>query len=224
MKKFFSPIFAIFILALIACEPKLSGPVLIEKSIEFHDPMGEWNSLEKIFYFTDSRPGNARRNYEVHLNNNNSYFRYINFEEELIYEVSGQTCLSADPKSDSCQRALTLRDYYTFLWGLPMKLSDAETSIENEFSRDSIEGVEAYVVKVPYEKDIWYIYLHPETFQMLAYKFYKEEGKGVGEIILLMDEIIVDNMKIPAERAWYRTENQEYLGTDILLRTSDFDQ
>ncbi len=59
---------------------------------------------------------------------------------------------------------------------------------------------------------------------MLAYKFYKDETKGVGEIILLKDEIIIDNMKIPAERAWYRTENQEYLGSDILLRTSDFEE
>jgi hypothetical protein len=84
-----------------------------------------------------------------------------------------------------------------------------------------LNGIQAFVVRVPYEKDIWYFYLHPESYAMVAYKFYQDEEKQQGEIIYLNDEVIIGEMKIPAERSWYRTENDEFLGTDFLLKTED---
>jgi hypothetical protein len=213
----------LFLFVLFSCEPKLTGQKLIEKSIVYHDPNAEWDSMRKVLLFSDTRPGKSSRNYEVQLDIPNAYFKYINRGEELVYEVDGQNCLTADKESEACEKALMLRNYYTFLWGLPMKLMDKGTDIEKDFSREMLDGVNAYLVKVPFERDVWFFYLHPETFQMLAYKFLTDEDKGVGEIINLQNELIVDNMRIPAERSWFRTENGEFLGTDYLLRTEDLD-
>jgi hypothetical protein len=210
------PVFIAF-----GCETKLSGPELIQRSIQYHDPSGEWKSFNKVMFFSDSRPGKSSRNYEVQLDNPNSYFKYINRGEELVYEVKDEECLSGVDQSPECQRALMLRNYYTFLWGLPMKLMNEGNRIEEEFSREMLDGIEAYVVKVPFEEDVWFFYLHPDTFQLMAYKFYMDEEKEVGEIIYLKGEVIVDNMKIPSERSWYRTEKDEFLGTDYLMRVSD---
>jgi hypothetical protein len=72
-------------------------------------------------------------------------------------------------------------------------------------------------VRVPYEKDIWYFYLEPETYRMAAYKFYQDEPNLKGEIIYLEGEYEFQGLKIPANRTWYRTETPEFLGTDMLV-------
>ena len=102
-----------------------------------------------------------------------------------------------------------------------INLSMPESIEYYEYKLEDFNGIEAFVVRVPYEKDIWYFYLHPETYGLMAYKFYKDEEKKIGEIILLKEEVIVGEMKIPSERSWYRTENEEFLGTDFLLKTED---
>ena len=223
MKNFHSHTFAaaIFLILFGSCDPKLTGSKLIHKSIEYHDPKGQWQELNKVFYFADSRAGKPSRQYSVQIDLPNDYFKYINKSENLVYEVDGEDCLSATPKSNDCERAMMLRNYYGYLWGLPMKLMDKGTEIEKEYTVEDLNGIGALVVRVPYEKDIWYFYLHPETFAMMAYKFYQDEEKQIGEIIYLKEELIVGEMKIPAERSWYRTENGEFLGTDFLLKTED---
>jgi hypothetical protein len=135
--------------------------------------------------------------------------------------VDGDICVSLPKESKDCERAMMLRNYYGYLWGLPMKLLDKGTEIEEKYQMEDLNGIQAFVVRVPYEKDIWYFYLHPESYAMVAYKFYQDEEKQQGEIIYLNDEVIIGEMKIPAERSWYRTENDEFLGTDFLLKTED---
>ena len=54
-----------------------------------------------------------------------------------------------------------------------------------------------------------------ESFEMKAYKFYQDEAAQKGEIIYLDGLLEVSDMKIPKARAWYRTEKNEFLGTDI---------
>jgi hypothetical protein len=212
---------AILLMLLGSCDSKLTGSKLIQKSIEYHDPNGQWQEVNKVFYFADSRPGKPPRQYTVQIDLPNDYFKYINSGENLVYEIDGENCLSASHESKECERAMMLRNYYGYLWGLPMKLMDKGTEIEKEFNVEDLNGIETFVVRVPYEKDIWYFYLHPETYAMLAYKFYQDEEKQLGEIIYLKEEIIVEEMKIPAERSWFRTENGEFLGTDFLLKTEN---
>lgn len=202
-----------------SCQPSLSGPELIKKSIQYHDPKGDWKSIKHVFYFSDIRPEKTSRHYQVSLDVSGNYFRYLNENEELIYEISNGRCLSGKPESPNCERGLMLRDYYLYLWGLPMKLLDKGTVITKDYQRVSINGLESYEVQVPYEKDVWYFYLHPENYSLIAYKFYKDEPKAIGEIIYLEGEINIGEMKIPAKRSWYRTENNEFLGTDFLLKT-----
>jgi hypothetical protein len=98
-----------------------------------------------------------------------------------------------------------------------MKLLDPGTAIEDSVRMESLNGVTYHVVRVPYEKDIWYFYLEPETYRMAAYKFYQDEPNLKGEIIYLEGEYEFQGLKIPANRTWYRTETPEFLGTDMLV-------
>lgn len=192
----------------------LTGPELIEKSIEFHDPKGNWGSFEGTFVFQDSLPpGRDSRFYKVTLDNSKSKMKY--WIEGLEYEVIQDSVSVLEGEVEDA-RALRMRNYYTYLWGLPMKLQDQGTQIDSEVDEEEIKGKTYKVVRVPYEEDIWYFYLDPETYQMEAYKFYKDEPNQVGEIIYLEGLTEAKGMKIPSNRTWYRTEKPEFLGTDQL--------
>ena len=52
---------------------------------------------------------------------------------------------------------------------------------------------------------------------MEVYQFFKGEDKKTGEYILLSDEILVNGIKIPQNRAWYYNKDDGYLGTDTLV-------
>ena len=100
------------------------------------------------------------------------------------------------------ERALVLRNYYLYLWGLPMKLYDKSTP-EITLAKDENIGEKlCNVLRVQYEKDTWYFYIDDFSGRMLQYKFYKDEEAGKGELITLEDEIEVQSIKIPQKRNW----------------------
>jgi hypothetical protein len=204
------------ILACFSCmpQPPKTGFQLVEQSIKYHDPKSEWPYLKATFVLKDSLPaGRDSRSYEFSLDNSTSKMSYSIIG--LRYEVWNDSVAQIQGEIDK-ERALRMRNYYTYLWGLPMKLKDPGTVIEDEIKTEVINGKEYLVARVPYEIDIWYFYFDPETYRMEAYKFYKDEPNEVGEIIYLEGEVEFSNMKVPANRTWYRTEKPEFLGTDML--------
>ncbi len=192
-----------------------TGKELILKSIEYHDPNNNWSYLKASFVIQDSLPpGRDSRLYEVFLDNSNSKMGYK--IEGLSYEVVQDSLIQKKGEIEE-ERALRMRNYYTYLWGLPMKLMDNGTLIEDSILHEILEGKEYLVARVPYDKDTWYFYINPKNFRMEAYKFYQDEASLKGEIIYLQNEIEFNTLRIPAKRTWYRTEKPEFLGTDILL-------
>jgi hypothetical protein len=208
----------LFSLIAFACEKpsnQLTGPELIQKSIEFHDPNQAWPKLKATFTFTDSLPApRESRSYTVSLENKLSKMVYRNQDLNYIVWYDSVQVFNGEIENE---RAIRMRDYYTYLWGLPMKLNDPGTQIDQKVGKEELNGKDYLVTRVPYEKDIWYFYIDPETFQMEAYKFYQDEPNQKGEIIYLAGIKEYKGLKIPANRSWYRTENDEFLGTDQLL-------
>ena len=84
----------------------------------------------------------------------------------------------------------------------------------------TFKGKKYNVLKVTYDeavgKDIWYFYFDPETNAMEVYQFFKDESKKDGEYILLTEEVVINNIKMPKNRAWFYNKDDAYLGTDIL--------
>lgn len=218
--------FLILILCLLvfsACGPNTlddpqTGPEMIEASIRYHDPKGNWATLDATFWFEDSLPPSRNdRKYSVTINNAASEMSYA--IEGQSYKVIGDSVIVLEGEVED-ERALRMRNYYTYLWGLPMKLNDPGTLIDEKVGEEVLNGVTYHVVRIPYEKDIWYFYLEPKTFRMAAYKFYQDEPNLKGEIIYLEDEKVINGIRIPANRTWYRTEIPEFLATDKLVKVA----
>ena len=113
-----------------------------------------------------------------------------------------------------------MRDYYVYLYGLPMKLKDPGTQLEDKVYTKSLNGESFLCLKVTYDaavgKDSWYFYFDKKTYAMRHYQFYHDESKNDGEYILLSGEEIVQGIKMPKTRAWYTNQANAYLGTDVL--------
>ena len=119
------------------------------------------------------------------------------------------------------------QNYYTYLYGLPMKLKDAGTIIDENVILKEFNGKNYLVLKVTYEKEVgkdtWYFYFDPTTYAMEVYQFYHEEEKNDGEFILLSGLETVNGIKLPKERAWYFNKESKYLGTDFLITRQRYD-
>ena len=113
-----------------------------------------------------------------------------------------------------------MRNYYTYLYGLPMKLKDPGTNLDSKVQKRTFKGKEYLVLKATYDQkvgdDIWYFYFDPTTYAMEVYQFYHDESKNDGEYILLKDMEEIDGVKMPKVRAWYYNSDDTYLGTDTL--------
>ncbi len=215
MKKYLLLLILLIAFGCNAPSEKLTGPELIQKSIEYHDPNQVWPKLRATFRFTDSLPApRESRTYAVSFDNRLSKMVYRN--QDLNYIVWNDSVQVFKGEIEK-ERALRMRNYYTYLWGLPMKLKDPGTVIDPHVRSEEINGKRFHVVRVPYEKDVWYFYLDPETYRMEAYKFYQDEPNQKGEIIYLDGTREFGGMRIPANRTWYRTETPEFLGTDQLM-------
>lgn len=218
---------------------QITGLSLLDKSIEYHDPNNSWKTFNDTLNVAMETPNNLNRNSKIIINLPEEQFYLKTEKDTLVTEynlkkdecsiaLNGKTNLSDDvlkTNNLSCDRANLYKNYYTYLYGLPMKLKDEGTIINDNVERKTFKGKDYLVLKVNYDsevgKDIWYFYFNPKNYAMEVYQFYKTDNKGAikkdsGEYILLTEEEIINGIKMPKNRAWYYNKDDNYLGTDIL--------
>jgi len=231
--------FTIIITVFMSCEKELTSEQILNNSISYHDPNNEWNTFNSTFHITMETPDSPNRESDITINNPESafYLKVVKDTTMIEYKVRGDNCNIAFNRSAqfteeeakannlNCDRAKMYKNYYSYLYGLPMKLKDPGTHISETVERKSFKGKEYLVLKVTYDdsvgSDNWYIYLNPETYAMEVYQFFKKDENGnqkddSGEYILLTEEMVVNFIKMPKNRAWYYNKDDKYLGSDIL--------
>jgi Family of unknown function (DUF6503) len=210
---------------------------LIAASIQFHDPGNNWSKTKAMFNFSDTRPGKEARPATLYLNNTTSTLCVMREQEgsrvtrhtehdNFTYDVNGNFKPSEEEIEQynlNEKRTTMMRNYYLYLWGLPMKLTDPGTRVDPMIYDKKFDGKVTKAVRVTYDeevgKDIWYFYFDPGTSEMVGYQFYYDEAKNDGEYILISDLINVNGMKIPKNRTWYTNADSTLLGTDHLIST-----
>ncbi len=217
---------------------ELTGEQLLDKAIAYHDPNGVWETFNGELHITMLTPNKGKRVSEITLNLPKEYYKSeVTKGENTItstiekgkcsLKLNGNSNISKKQKDSlriTCERATFMKNYYSYLYGLPMKLKDPGTIITSKTESKSFKGKEYLVLKVTYEKEVgkdtWYFYFNPETYALEVYQFYHDETKNDGEYILLTGESIVNGIKMPKNRAWYYNKNDKYLGIDILNMTN----
>ena len=214
----------------------LTGNQLLQKTIEYHDPNNNWPAFNEVFKVTMETPNSNDRKSKIQINlpeelfaltveNAENTMEYILNGKECELRLNGSTEISETQQKNfnlNCERAAMMKDYYTYLYGLPMKLKDPGTIIDPKVNRKTFKNKEYLVLKVTYTEsvggDTWYFYFDPTTYAMEVYQFFHDESKNDGEYILLSGQETINKIKMPKRRAWYYNKDNTYLGTDILSK------
>lgn len=214
----------------------MTGTQLLDKAISYHDPDGKWPTFHGDLQVTMSTPDKSDRVTDFNINLPGQSFEITSVRDDITinqvispdgceYLLNGSSEISTEDIKQhrlNCDRTQTWRDYYTYLYGLPMKLRDPGTIIDPIVSDREFKGKAYKVLKVTYEAavgaDTWYFYFDPQTYAMEVYQFFKDESKNDGEYILLSGEETISGIKMPKTRAWYYNTADKYLGTDVLTR------
>lgn len=203
----------LFSLGWTAAAQPLTAEQILNKSLKYHDPKGEWRSFNHQLSFVSERPSGADRKSTVIINNNKGLFELK--EDNNNMGIVMDSCFLI-PSGKTCDQVKRTRNYYLYLWGLPMKLKDEGTILDPKVKEEQFEDFDCYLIRVPYEEDIWFFYIDKSTFAMKAYMFLKDELLRKGELIYLDEEEKIGNMRIPKKRKWVTMPDQKVLGTDIL--------
>jgi hypothetical protein len=227
-----------FLAIQITFSQSISGKELLDKAIQYHDPNGNWERFNSALNVAMETPNSPQRLSNIHINLPEEYFyikakrdttttEYTLNKDVCIIALNGETKISAEnlkANNLSCDRANMYKNYYTYLYGLPMKLKDPGTNISETVQQKRFKGKEYLVLEAKYDEavgsDVWYFYFDPTTYAMEIYQFFKGDpngkGKDTGEYILLTEEVTIQNIKMPKNRAWYYNKDDKYLGTDTL--------
>ncbi|NJB71681.1 hypothetical protein GGR42_002143 [Saonia flava] len=238
MKTLYIVLFCFLFCPLLSVGQELTGPKLLNRAIEYHDPNGTWKTFKGKLSITMKTPDKSNRISDIILDLPEKYFSLTvkkdgDITEQTLHKekcelaLNGNTSLSPkDIKNHrlTCDRTKMMKDYYTYLYGLPMKLRDPGTHVAPKVYPKHFRGKDYLAIKVTYDesvgKDTWYFYFDPETYAMEIYQFFHDERKNDGEFIILNGIEEVQGIKMPKTRAWYFNKDDKYLGTDILTKTS----
>jgi len=216
----------------------LTSSQLLEKAINYHDPNGNWESFNETFTVVMTTPNAPKRTSVISINLPSEYFSVTATKDsvtttyslnkglcEMLYNGKLMDSLSAKKYNMTSDRATLYKNYYTYLYGLPLKLKDPGANLYGNVEKKTFKGKNYLVLKVTYDEsvgsDVWYFYFNPKTYAMEVYQFFKTDENGKektdsGEYILLTEEAIVSGIRIPKVRAWYYNKDDKYLGTDTL--------
>ncbi|MCB0632265.1 MAG: DUF6503 family protein [Saprospiraceae bacterium] len=206
---------------------------LLKRSINYHDPKGKWGKIPLSLQLRETRPGGPDRmttvaidpkkgQFELDQNRNGDQIGILIKNDDCVFTLNGSNDISEADREKlrlNCDRAKSMRNYYTYLWGLPMKLQDEGTML-GEVKRTTFMERDAYSLKVMYDpevgSDIWYFYFDPSTYALIGYRFYHDEAANDGEYITLEGEAQLKDFRLPKQRKWYTHKEDKFLGEDIL--------
>lgn len=212
-----------------------SAQELVAAAISYHDPTNSWQAANFVLGLSESRPNNEPRKTTVSLDNaagivcirreedGKKITRHI-AGDSCSYDINGSTTVSTteiEKYKLNDERSLILRNFYLYLWGLPMKLMDSGTNIDPDIQIKLFNGQETKAVRVTYDaavgSDVWYFYFHPVSNEMVGYQFFHDEALGDGEYITLSGIEEISGLKLPKSRTWYSNSDSTMLGTDQLI-------
>ncbi|NNK88532.1 MAG: hypothetical protein HKO90_09635, partial [Flavobacteriaceae bacterium] len=121
-------------------KPPTSADIL-NRSIAYHDPENNWPTFKGQFHITMEIPDQSNRESDIKIDLPADTF-YVKAVKDTItteFDLKGSECRITYNGSEnfseeiatanrlSCERATMYKNYYTYLYGLPMKLKDPGT-------------------------------------------------------------------------------------------------
>lgn len=216
--------------------PETPAGSLLARSVAFHDPGGWWRSRPLEVRWESSRPGGERRVAEIRVDNPSGAFDLeMEFRgHALEIHVAGDSVRtrvdgSAEVPADTRERlrlhredGLYWRNYFLFLLGMPMKLTDPGADLAGEVRTVEFEGRPLRAIRARYRTEDgypwWEFYFDPADARLRGARFWREGPDADGEYIVMEGLAEAGPLRLPAVRRWYTNAEGEHLGTDEVAR------
>lgn len=223
-----------------SCSTEVTAPFALQQSIAYHDPSTEWTTFNDTLRVVATRPDGGYRHSTLHIDVARDIFSIRDSTNGRVIDnrwtadscqvtLNGSSDFSPQVRDSlhlTCDRLNLLKDYYTFLYGLPMKLTDRGVHLVDTVQLKSFKGTEYVVLEARFAdgvgEDVWFLYLNPLSYRMEVYQFFETDDAGhilpeSGEYVMLDGEFFVGGMNLPKERSWYTNADDEFLGKDVLV-------
>lgn len=206
------------ILCFFSCVEKkeLTSVQILEKTIDYHDPKGEWNQANVELSLLSQSVFSEQNKELIHLGIDvpNDSFSYSNtFRNEQV-SYAGVECVS-ESKQGLCAEKQWTKNFYTYIWGLPMKLKDKGTELNSNVIDTVFFEIPCYALNVKYEAENWLYFVNKKSFQLEGFQFIFNKDATKGEVVRNLGTTKLSTINIPSERIWYDLKGKE-LGTDIV--------
>lgn len=222
-----------FLLSNSSYSQDLGPKKLLDSSCDYHDFNRELMNNAHRFVIEESRPGKSIRlctleynppkeSFSIEYNIDGNKIQYRIKKNKTEIKFNGSNNFTDEEKQNynlTRERALLLKDYYYYIWYLPVKLFDPGTSLSASLTKTSFNNIQCLELAVTYpqqdESDTWRFFFSPKNHKLMGYLFFNSRSDG--EYIFLSDEITYEGLRIPAKREWYDNHNDTFLGSDKLL-------
>lgn len=224
------------LLAASACSQEARTPaeVLLAESIAYHDPEGVFMERLHQLDLRETRPGAPDRQTTIAFHGAGTELTLHQQRDGRIIdaEVGPDNCRAtvdgsaaipdslAERYRLTCEGLRWVRDYYAFLFALPMKLQAPGTRLEPGVSRTTFQGDSVRVLRATFDAEVgtdtWLLYFDPASHALMGYRFYHDEAAGDGEYVVLGGEVEEAGIRLPRERRWYVNADDRFLGADVI--------
>ncbi|MEM8931393.1 MAG: DUF6503 family protein [Acidobacteriota bacterium] len=208
---------------------------LLTRSIAYHDPNGVFLTRSHHLTFAETRADGSERPALLEVDVGGERFAIERGGEHVWRaELDDTSCtvtfdgrpadaFSTEERQEhrlDCDRATMMRNYYVYLWGMPMKLRDPGTHL-GAVEAQIFEDRPVHALRVTYDEavgtDIWTFYFDRSTAALVGYRFDRADPSRDGETIIFDGEVEGAGLRLPASRAWFMNADRRYLGTDTLV-------
>lgn len=233
-------ILSFLITILLSCnqEKPLNGSQILSNSIKVHDPSDAWGEATLNLYIQEPRISNPHRYSIVKLDNSNNTFELTRNRgkhiSRHIIDSLGNSFVILDEKMEidtglvkkyrlSASRNADYKKFYQTMYGLPMSLSNSTEKIINT-TTGIFAQEECYKIQLKLKEKIisryWHIFISTSDMKILGIEITFPDDPSKGERLFFDKIIEVNGMKIPRIRHWHNLEDNEYSGSDIILKES----
>ncbi|MCP4520326.1 MAG: hypothetical protein GY827_01300 [Cytophagales bacterium] len=186
----------------------------LDKAIKYHDSQAKWATLKDSFQLISNSKWSDWKDEHltIHIDVAQNSLTYKNEERNIACQFTGDETTALIDSCDCSSYASWTKNFYTYIWGLPMKLKD-EGTIVTEAKLVKFFGDSCHILKVSYEKEDWEYYFKKDTYYLAGFRFEMKGEKGGGEIVRHEGVSNWNGIITPTKRSWYDLDTT-LLGTD----------
>lgn len=202
-----------------------SGKEVLKKSIAFHDPDGQWHSLQQKLNLQSDfvYPDRLFYTLSIGLDNPNKRVSYANTTLAQRTDFTDTTC-TVIIGNQTCAQTEWTKNFYHFILGLPMTLQNDEGIVHETVQQMTFHDTPCYQITVNFVKEKWHFYFSKTDYHLIGFAFNKNFESKAEEI--QTDGILqIDALKLCKVRSWWITTDSltpVYSGTDEIISSSSW--